>query len=342
LPDINHSIPEANAQFVDDAVWWLDEFDLDGLRVDAVKHVEEVATRNLAASVRETFEGAGTKYFLMGETAMGWSDCADPCNDGNYGTIAKYLGPQQLDGQFDFVLYHGVSYRTFAYGDKGMLHADYWLKHGLSKWPEGAIMTPYIGSHDTPRFTSLADYRGQDASHDRGIPGNQWSNIAVAPSDAEPYRRARVAMAWLLNLPGAPLLYYGDEMALWGGSDPNNRLFMPSEASLSAEEAATLTFVRKLGATRAATPALRRGQYVSLQATEDTLAFGRKIAPGNAAIVALTRSSAPVQLTIPVAASLGFANGTTLTNALGGPSATVAGGSVTITVPAQSAVVLTP
>ena len=63
----------------------------------------------------------------MGETAMGWSDCADPCNDENYGTISRYIGPFGLDGQFDFVLYHGVSYRTFAYGDKGMLHADYWI-----------------------------------------------------------------------------------------------------------------------------------------------------------------------------------------------------------------------
>jgi hypothetical protein len=45
----------------------------------------------------------------MGETAMGWSDCADPCNDENYGTIARYIGPFGLDGQFDFVLYHGVS-----------------------------------------------------------------------------------------------------------------------------------------------------------------------------------------------------------------------------------------
>jgi glycosidase len=223
LPDINHSVPEANAAFVADAVWWLDEFDLDGLRVDAVKHVEEVATRNLAAAVRETFEPAGTDYFLMGETAMGWSDCPDPCNDENYGTIARYVGPLGLDGQFDFVLYHGVSYRTFAHGDTGMLHADYWTQHGLDRWPAGSVMTPYIGSHDTPRFVTMADYRGQDAGHDKGVPGNQWTDVAAAPQDGEPYCRMRVAMAWLLAQPGAPLLYYGDEYGQWGGADPNNR-----------------------------------------------------------------------------------------------------------------------
>ena len=42
--------------------------------------------------VRETFEPAGTKYFLMGETAMGWTD-GD--NSENYGTIARYIGPSR-------------------------------------------------------------------------------------------------------------------------------------------------------------------------------------------------------------------------------------------------------
>jgi glycosidase len=342
LPDINHSVPEANAQFVDDAVYWLDAFDLDGLRVDAVKLVEEVATRNLSAEVRERFELGGTKYFLMGETAMGWSDCADPCNDGNYGTIAKYLGPSQLDGQFDFVLYHGVSYRTFAHGDKGMLHADYWLKHGLAKWPKGSVMTPYIGSHDTPRFVSIADYRGQDPAHDRGIPGNQWDNTAVAPSDGEPMRRMRTAMAWLLNLPGAPLLYYGDEYGQWGGADPNNRAMWRSDDALTQDEAATLALVRKLGQARRDIPALRTGSYVTLYADEDTLVFGRKRSFGDAALVALTRSTAPVPLSLEVASSLGWSDGTTLSDALGGPNTKVAAGKVALTVPASGAQVLHP
>jgi len=88
LPNIDHQNADADAAFIDDAVWWLDTFDLDGFRIDAVKHVPESATRNLAAEVREGFEKGGTHHFLMGETAMGWSDCADPCNDQNYGTIS--------------------------------------------------------------------------------------------------------------------------------------------------------------------------------------------------------------------------------------------------------------
>ena len=343
MPDINHTVPEANAAFVGDAVAWLDDYNLDGLRVDAVKHVEEVATRNLAAEVREAFEPAGTRYFLMGETAMGWNDCSDPCNDENYNTISRYIGPYGLDGQFDFVLYHGVSYRTFAYGDKGMLHAAYWVNHGLSKWPAGAVMTPYIGSHDTPRFGSLADYRGQDAAHDRGIPGNQWNNIAVAPTDGESQARARVAMAWLLGLPGAPLLYYGDEYGQWGGADPNNRVMWRDEGSLNAGEATTLAWVQKLGAARQAIAPLRRGAYVPLAATEDTLVFARLTAPGQAAIVGLTRAGSAQSIIVSAGSQLGLPTPTVLHDAMGGPDVTVnVTGDVELTIPAQGAVVLAP
>lgn len=346
LPNIDFTHAGANQAFVDDAIWWLDTFDLDGLRVDAVKHVPEAATRNIAAEVREKLEKGGTHYFLMGETAMGWDDCdgsLGSCNAQNYDTIAKYIGPYSLDGQFDFVLYHGVSYKTFAYGDKGMIHADYWTNHGQNRWAPGAIMTPYIGSHDTPRFVSFADYRGQDAAHDRGIPNNQWTNTANAPSDAEAYRRTRVAHAWVLGLPGAPLLYYGDEYGQWGGADPNNRAMWRPEASLNTDETATLSFIRKVGTAKRNIAALRRGKYVQVyNSSEDTLVYGRSISGGQSALVGVTRSGTSQMVTID-ASKVGFAQGTTLKDAIGGPNVVVgAGGQTTVMIPAGSAVILAP
>jgi glycosidase len=339
LPNIDWTNADAGQAFVDDAVWWLDTFDLDGFRIDAVKHVPEVATRNVTAEVREGFEKAGTRHFLMGETAMGWNDCNDPCNDENYGTIAHYIGPQGLDGQIDFVLYHGVSYNTFAYGDKGMIHADYWANHGLQKWPAGAIMTPYIGSQDTVRFATLADYAGKD----RSIPGNQWTNIAVAPTTSEPYRRTRIGMAWLLGLPGAPLLYYGDEYGQWGGADPNNRLMWKSETALSADESATLATVRKLGKARQAVKAMRRGNYTQVyNQDENTLVFGRGVSGGAGALVGLTRQTTAQTITVD-ASKVGFAAGTKLNDAMGGPAVTVgAAGMTSVTIPAGGSVVLAP
>jgi glycosidase len=279
----------------------------------------------------------------MGETAMGWNNCPDPCNDVNYNTIAQYVGPLNLDGQIDFVLYYAASTTAFAYGDQGMIHADYWFNHGQQKWPAGAIMTPYLGSQDTPRFASLADYRGQDAAHDRSIPSNQWSNIAAAPTDPEPYRRTRIALAWLLGLPGAPLVYYGDEYGQWGGADPNNRLMWRPASALTADEAATLAFTQKLGLARQAAAPMRRGSYVQMvNNLEDTLVFGRLVASGQASIVGLTRltTSSPLMFD---ASPLGFSQGTTLHDAMGGPDVVVgAAGQTMVTIPASGAVILSP
>lgn len=340
MPDVDWTNAEANDAFTDDAVWWIDEFDLDGMRIDAVKHVEDAAITNLSQRVREEFEAAGNRVFLTGETAMGWNDCGLACNANEYGTIARYIGRFGLDGQFDFVLHHAVPYRVFAYGDKGMIHVDYWTQQSQSQYPAGAIMTPYIGSQDTPRFVTLSHYRGQ-VGHDRGIASNQWSNIASGPPDAEAYARHRLALSWLLTIPGAPMLYYGDEYGEWGGADPNNRVMWRGDDALSSEEQATLTRTRALGAARRDLVALRRGDYQSLYATEDVLVFARQ-AGSSVAVVALNRAAAAQQAQVNLPPGLGLSNGTTLSDRLGGASVTVGGGKLNLNLPAQSASVLAP
>jgi glycosidase len=233
------------------------------------------------------------------------------------------------------VLYHAAAYNTFAQQTQGMLHAAYWTEHGQAKWPADAIMTPYVGSHDTPRFVSLAS--DPEGAH------NQWDNVSDPPGDGEPYRRARLAFAWLLGLPGAPLLYYGDEYGQWGGADPNNRQMWRDEDQLLADELETLAFVRALGTARRESEALRRGAYVPLDASEDTLVYGRKLEGGDAAIVALTRAGAAQQLILQVSAPLELAPASTLHDALGGPDVSISlTGNATITIPPGGAVILSP
>mgnify|MGYP001403018639 CR=1 FL=1 len=101
--------------------------------------------------------------------------------------------------------------------------------------------------------------------------------------------------------------------------------------------------VRKLGQARQEIDALRRGAYLSLYADEDTLVFGRKVGPGDAAIVALTRAKAPVMVEVEVGASLGFAPQKALKDRLGGPGAVVSGlGKAAFTIPARGVVLLAP
>jgi glycosidase len=343
LPDVDWTVPAVSEQFGDDAVYWLDNFDLDGFRIDAVKHVEDACIVNLTARVRDEFEAAGTRVFMTGETAMGWNGDSLPANQGEYDTISRYIGPNGLDGQFDFVLYHAAAYRTFDYDEKGLLHADFWAQESGRQYPGGAVMTPYIDSHDTARSVTVATYRGQDATHARAIAtDNKWANVAGPPTDAEPYQRHRLAMAWLFGLPGAPNLYYGDEYAQWGGADPNNRASWRGDQTLTGEEATTLAFARKLGAARRELVALRRGAYQPVYGTDDALVFARATSAGEVVLVALTRLAVGTTIPATIPASLRIANGTTLRDRLGGPDVVVMNGAASIVLGPRGAAILAP
>ena len=338
MPDVNWEKPEVAEAMIGDALWWLERFDLDGLRVDAVKHVEDLAIFNLSTRVHEEFERAGTEYFLLGETAMGWAGHSIEDNLSEYGTISRYIGPWGLNGQFDFVLYHAVSYNVFAYDTYGLIHADYWTRASLDHYPADAIMTPYIGSHDTQRLLSLADPAAASVVY------NKWPDqgLPVAPAAAEPYQRLGVGLAWTLTLPGAPLLYYGDEYGEFGASDPDNRHMWRAIGERSAAEDALFAMVSKIGGARRASPALRRGGYSTLLAEDSVLAYARHTA-SELAIVILNHGDAPATRTLTIPATLP-APPTTFTNALDptGPTIAVSGGELSVTVPARSAAILLP
>ena len=110
MPDVDWQNRAASEQMIDDALWWLERFDLDGLRVDAVKHVEDLAIFNLSTRVHERFERGGTEYFLLGETAMGWARRRPAGEPARVRDDRRYVGENALSGQFDFVLYHATTY----------------------------------------------------------------------------------------------------------------------------------------------------------------------------------------------------------------------------------------
>jgi glycosidase len=344
LPNVDWTSTEGSEQQLDDAVWWLDTFDLDGFRMDAVKQVPDIAVINLVSRVRAEFEAAGTPVFMTGETAMGWSGDKLSDNLGQYQLISQYIRPDGLDGQFDFVLYYAVPMNVFAFQSKGMPHADYWAQASGWEYPDGAIMSPYIGSQDTARFITIASYRGQDAAHPGNVPYDQWTNIAGPPPDSDTYGRHRLALAWLLGLPGAPMVYYGDEYGEYGGVDPNNRVnWRGDSASLTADEQATLAFTQKLGQARQSLVAMRRGGYVPVYNTDqDVLVFARQTAQGDVALEAISRLGSQTTVTTALPPNLGLADGTTLHDRMGGPDVPVAGGTVTIMLGPQSAAILAP
>jgi hypothetical protein len=113
----------------------------------------------------------------------------------------------------------------------------------------------------------------------------------------------------VLTLPGAPVIYYGDEVGLAGRNDPDSRKVMPADAALLPAQLETRDVVRKVGRARACSDALRRGALRTLIADKERFVFAREIAGDvrGAAIVALSRRpSAAVELSLPAGAPSAF------------------------------------
>jgi len=239
--------------------------------------------------------------------------------------IMQYISPIELDGQFDFPLFW-VILDVFAKES-----ADYnWLASavdGLARcYGSFPVMSPFLGNHDVARFVSVAN--GNET-------GNPWGNPPPVPSGDGPYARLRLAFVFLLTLAGAPLVYYGDEIGLPGGADPDNRRMMKF-TGLSGSEQAVLDTVKKAGTARKEHAALRRGGRATLHVDANFYVFARGTG-ADAVIVALNRNGFPVTSSPLSLTSIGVGAGTAFTDVMAGGSATVNGsGQLVLTVPAKS------
>lgn len=166
-----------------------------------------------------------------------------------------------------------------------------------------AVCQNLIGSHDTARFL-----------HETG----------------ERAERLLMATVMQMTLPGAPGLYYGDEVGMTGGEEPASRGAFPWHDEES-RDGRQLEAVHRLGALRKAHPALRHGSLRMVWHDADALAFTREHG-GERLLVVVDRSIAPRRLRLPVAAG----DPTTLFG-----HAEVDGGSdTTVAMPGASAVVI--
>ncbi|MCA9711114.1 MAG: glycosyl hydrolase, partial [Myxococcales bacterium] len=108
-----------------------------------------------------------------------------------------------------------------------------------------------------------------------------------------------LALGLVLTLPGVPVVYYGDELGLGGGADPDNRRVMPDLAALPAGQQRALELVRRVARARRCVAALRRGARRALVVGRDQYAFVRDAQDGAPAVVLLWRDAVPGAIALP-------------------------------------------
>ncbi len=283
LPDLDWTNIIAARAATAEVMWWFDRWGADGLRIDAVPMMPRAGTRRIAHAVRSRYEHKGNVPYILGENFTG---------PGGYQNLRYDLGPFGLDGSFHFPLMWTLR-ETLAVETAPMGDIDASFRAGEVAWDgAGAVMAMMIDNHDVSRFASVS--AGNAA-------GDAWSP-APQPLDPIVYAKQRVALATVLTLPGAPVVYYGDEVGLAGKNDPDSRRVMPAEAALLASQLETRAFVRKVGRARACSTALRRGALRTIVADAERYVFARELEGdvSGAAIVALSRRpSLAVEVKLP-------------------------------------------
>jgi len=320
LPDFEYKNLDVMNTVIEHAIWMIQETDIDGFRLDAVKHMIHDFSYALRARIDESVTTTDLRFYMVGETFTG--------EDGS-GLIKEYVRPEELDGQFDFPLYWQVT-KTFLREEQDFRGLESMLQWNEGYYGEWAVMSNFLGNHDVARALSHAAGQINDL-WGNGSKEQGWNDPPGLPGDETPFRKLRLAWTFLISVPGIPLIYYGDEYGLPGAGDPDNRRFMQFDAELSQHQRDTLAHIKKLTAARHAHPALRYGERTELQMDGDGLfwAFGLRHA-NDRAVVVFNRDPGSRTREISLTGA-GLLDGTVLRDAIHGGTVTASSGKISVT-----------
>ncbi|MFO0761224.1 MAG: alpha-amylase family glycosyl hydrolase [Byssovorax sp.] len=282
LPDVRFQRREAMPLAADDALFWMDSQDLDGVRIDAVPMMPRAASRRIAGALRAHASPRGS-LFSIGEVFTG-------PGEGGLDSIRYHLGPDGLDAAFQFPLMWAI--RDAFGADRAGFDAVEAILQASDKafTGSGSLLGLMIDNHDTARF--ITDAEGKGAV-------DPWSSAPSQPADPSLYTRQAMALALLFALPGLPVLYYGDEIGLAGANDPDNRRVMPALEGLDDRQQGLLATVKRLGALRRCLPALRAGARHALVTAKKRWAFVRDAGDGALVIALFSKEPGSISMALP-------------------------------------------
>jgi neopullulanase len=307
LPQFNVNTPAVREFLLDVAVHWIEQ-GIDGWRLDVPGEIKD---DEFWRQFRRRVKAANPEAYIVGEI---WQDGSHWLQGDQFDAVMNYLFTKAVLSFFigrnlNRALSSGVGYSPVesltaegfrsAIDDLLALYAPQVTQVQLN----------LLGSHDTARFLSLA-CRDESA--------------------------LRMAMLFMMCYPGAPCIYYGDEVGMLGGKDPDCRRAFPWDER--RWNRGLLDYVTRCITLRKAHPALRRGEFKSLFAQGKVYAFGRRLA-GESLVGVFNTGAEPWELDVPVGGDL--EHGTTLRGAWDEGTAVVQQGRLRgLTVPARTGVVL--
>jgi cyclomaltodextrinase len=267
LPTLNLEKPEITEMLSDSAVFWLENYQFDGFRHDATKHIPEIFWRTLTKKVKAYQKESGHQVLQLGET---------------YGTpelITSYISSGMLDGQFDFNVFDAVS-TSICSEDIGFQLAADRIMQSQDYYGTNHIMGNISGNQDRSRFMALAtgEVRFDEDSKYAG-----WSRDINKKTDTG-YKKLAMLHAINMTIPGIPVIYYGDEIGLTGGNDPDNRRMMYFE-NWNEKENALFESTAKCAKLRRDNMSLLYGDLKFITIEDELLVYSRKYFDENCLVI---------------------------------------------------------
>ena len=272
LPDLNQDDPALALYLAQNAMWWTESAQLDGFRLDTFPY----SPRQFWSGWHERLRQVYPRINGVGEVADGDS------------TITSFFegGRKQFDGidsglatVFDFPLCYAL--RDVVIKGAPMEKIIEVLRHD-ELYPHPEMLVTFIGNHDDRRFVS-----------------EEGSNPA----------KLKAALSLLLTLRGIPQIYSGDEIAMPGGDDPDNRRDFPggfpgdprnafTASGRTAEQQDVFAYLQSLLALRKGHAALRTGKQWHIGWDDTYYAFLREL-PEEKLLIVYNNAPKALELDIP-------------------------------------------
>jgi glycosidase len=310
LPDLNQEDPEVARYQIQNTLWWLGSAGFDGIRQDTWPYVSRIFWRDWISAIKNQYPHLD----VVGEVFHG-----DPALVSFFqGGKTQYDGiDDMVDSVFDFPLYFKIR-EAFGQG-KPLSVLPEMLAHD-NLYPKPERLVTFLGLHDVERFMNEPEASIQNLE---------------------------LAFTCLLTTRGIPMIYYGDEIAMRGGKDPDNRRDFPggwkgdprnafAETGRTPEQNELFTRVRKLLRLRANLESLRYGRTLTLVADDKVWAYAR-LTKKQITVVVINAGTGPGQARI-VLSDLGIPSLSKWTPQLGSAGVPVIkGGIAQATLPPKTA-----
>jgi len=308
LPDLNTESPVVAEYLLQNSIWWAETSGLDGYRLDTFPYVPRKFWSTWHAELHHIYPNLTT----IGEVFH-----PDPSVTSFFGGGQKRFDgiDSGLSTLFDFPMYFTLRDILLRNEPVGRI-ADVLRHDSLYVHPDELVT--FFANHDVPRF----------ASAEGSLPAKR-----------------KLAFGLTLTLRGIPELYYGDEIGMPGGGDPDNRRDFPggwpgdsknafTAEGRTAEEQELFSYVQTLLRLRREHPALQSGKLWHLFSDETSYVFLRETEEERL-LVAFNNSAEPRVLKITLADTPGL-GAAGFTRVLGQAKGDVLNGEVRLAMPAQS------